>query len=85
MPDTSHNPLTLNNPDLFRSQAYINGAWVGADDGATFDVSNPADGDVLAKVANQGVAETRRAIQAASDAWPGWRESRSDPFCRPIA
>ncbi len=74
MPDTSHNPLTLNNPDLFRSQAYINGAWVGADDGATFDVSNPADGDVLAKVANQGVAETRRAIQAASDAWPGWRE-----------
>lgn len=74
MPDSTNNPLKLKNPGLFRSQAYINGAWVGADDGSTFEVSNPADGEVIATVANQGVAETRRAIQAASDAWPGWRE-----------
>jgi len=74
MPDQSDNPLKLKNPDLFRSKAYINGAWVGADDGATFDVSNPVDGTVLTAVPNQGVNETRRAIQAADDAWPAWRE-----------
>ena len=40
------NPLGLTNPGLFRSQAYIDGVWVGADDGATFDVSNPADAEL---------------------------------------
>ena len=62
MTDNTQNPLGLSNPRLFRSQAYINGAWVDADDGAAFEVSNPADGDVLTEVPNQGVAETRRAI-----------------------
>ncbi len=66
--------LNLKNPDLFRSQAYINSDWVNADDDATFEVTNPANGAVLATVPNQGVEETRRAIQAASDAWPAWRD-----------
>lgn len=70
MPDK---PFELNNPGLFRAQAYINGVWVGADDGATFEVSNPADGRFLGTVPNQGVAETRRAIEAANAAWPEWR------------
>lgn len=73
MTDTNANPLNLNNPGLFRSAAYINGEWVAADSGATFEVSNPADGKVLTSVPNQGVAETRRAIQAADAAWPAWR------------
>ena len=73
MTDTTDNPLKLDNPDLFRSLAYIDGAWVGADDGATFEVSNPADGAVLTTVPNQDVAETRRAIEAADTAWPAWR------------
>jgi succinate-semialdehyde dehydrogenase/glutarate-semialdehyde dehydrogenase len=73
MTDRNENLLNLNNPDLSRSQAYIDGAWVGADDGSSFDVSNPADGSVLTSVPNLGVAETRRAIEAANAAWPAWR------------
>jgi len=73
MTDTNANPLNLSNPGLFRSAAYINGEWVAADDGATFKVTNPADGAVLASVPDQGVAETRRAIEAADAAWPAWR------------
>jgi succinate-semialdehyde dehydrogenase/glutarate-semialdehyde dehydrogenase len=73
MSDKIENTLKLNNPGLFRSKAYINGAWVGADDGSTFDVSNPADGGILTTVPDQGVAETRRAIEAANAAWPEWR------------
>ncbi len=73
MSDKIENTLKLNNPRLFRSKAYINGVWVGADDGSTFDVSNPADGSILTAVPDQGVAETRRAIEAANAAWPEWR------------
>ncbi len=73
MQELSENPLKLDKPALFRSKAYIDGAWVDADDGATFEVSNPADGVVLTEVPNQGVDETRRAIEAASASWPAWR------------
>lgn len=73
MSDKIDNLLKLNNPGLLRSKAYINGAWVDADDGSTFDVSNPADGSILTAVPDQGVAETRRAIEAANAAWPEWR------------
>ena len=73
MTDTNTNPLKLKNPGLFRSAAYINGEWVAADSGATFEVTNPADGKVITSVPDQGVAETRRAIQAADAAWPAWR------------
>ena len=73
MTHNSDNPLNLNNPRLFRSKAYINGVWTDADDSSTFPVTNPADGAVLTTVPNQGVAETKRAIEAANDAWPGWR------------
>jgi len=66
--------VELSNPELFRHQAYIDGQWTDADDGATFEVTNPADGSVLATVPDQGVKETRRAIEAANAAWPAWRE-----------
>ena len=69
----SDNPLMLDNPQLFKSQAYIDGVWTGADDGSEFEVTNPADGTVLTSVPDQGVAETRRAIEAADAAWPAWR------------
>jgi succinate-semialdehyde dehydrogenase/glutarate-semialdehyde dehydrogenase len=66
--------MKLSNPKLFRSQAYIDGQWAEADDGATFAVTNPADGSVLTEVPDQGVAEARRAIEAAHAAWPAWRD-----------
>ncbi|MCM8598626.1 MAG: NAD-dependent succinate-semialdehyde dehydrogenase [Candidatus Accumulibacter sp.] len=52
---------------------YIDGEWVGADDARTFVVSNPASGEQLATVPDAGAAETRRAIEAARLAQPGWR------------
>jgi succinate-semialdehyde dehydrogenase/glutarate-semialdehyde dehydrogenase len=58
---------------LLREHCYIDGAWVGADSGATIDVTNPATGERLGTVPDCGVAETRRAIEAASAAWPAWR------------
>jgi succinate-semialdehyde dehydrogenase / glutarate-semialdehyde dehydrogenase len=59
--------------DLLLSRAFVDGAWVDADDDATFEVTNPANGEVLASVPRMGAAETRRAVEAARDALPGWR------------
>jgi succinate-semialdehyde dehydrogenase/glutarate-semialdehyde dehydrogenase len=59
--------------DLLLRQGYLDGDWVDADSGATFAVVNPATGDVVAEVPRMGTAETRRAIEAAQRALPGWR------------
>jgi succinate-semialdehyde dehydrogenase / glutarate-semialdehyde dehydrogenase len=54
---------TLRRPDLLVSQ----------DEGDTFEVTNPATGEVLAQVARMGAEETRRALAVAAEALPGWR------------
>jgi len=65
--------MQLNDTTLFRQLAYIDGAWVGADSGKTIAVTDPATGAVLGTVPNMGVAETKRAIEAAQRALPEWR------------
>lgn len=65
--------LSLNDSELFRRQVYIAGRWCEADNGASFRITNPATGEVLAQVPDMGAGETRRAIEAAKAAWPGWR------------
>lgn len=73
MLDTLKTTLELNNPALLREQAYINGEWISAPDGMTFDVTNPADGSLVATVPQLDVAATRKALEAANAAWPQWR------------
>ncbi|WP_292037615.1 MULTISPECIES: NAD-dependent succinate-semialdehyde dehydrogenase [unclassified Brevundimonas] len=57
---------------LLRHQAYIDGRWIDADDGATFEVTDPATGEVLATAPDMGAAETRRAIAAAEASMKPW-------------
>jgi len=64
--------LKLKDETLLRADAYVDGAWVAASSGNRFAVTNKATGEVLAEVANFDVADTRRAIEAASAAWPAW-------------
>ncbi|MDZ4728416.1 MAG: NAD-dependent succinate-semialdehyde dehydrogenase [Xanthomonadales bacterium] len=73
MLDKVKTQLQLKNPGLLREQSYINGQWINADDERSFAVTNPADNSLLANVAELGVAETRRAIEAANAGWGGWR------------
>jgi len=73
MLDTLKTKLDLKNPALLREQSYINGEWVSAADGQTFDITNPADGSLVAKVPELGVADATAAIEAADAAWPAWR------------
>lgn len=65
--------LSLQDQGLLRQEGYIDGAWTGADSGATLEVTNPASGEVLGGVPGMGAAETRRAIAAAERAFHDWR------------
>jgi succinate-semialdehyde dehydrogenase/glutarate-semialdehyde dehydrogenase len=65
---------TLRDPSLLVERAYVNGAWIEADDGATLAVTNPADGSLIARVPALQAAETRRAIEAAEQRFESWRE-----------
>lgn len=62
----------LKDPSLLPNKAYIAGEWVDAADGATFDVTNPARGDVIARVPDMTRADAARAIAAADKARRGW-------------
>ncbi len=62
----------LNDPDLLATKAYLAGEWVDAADGKTFDVTNPARGDVIAKVADLSREECAKAIAAAGTAQKDW-------------
>lgn len=65
--------MKINDERILRSQAYIDGQWIDADSGETLEVLDPATGDVVARVAKCGTAETRRAIEAAEAALLAWR------------
>ncbi|WP_416051232.1 NAD-dependent succinate-semialdehyde dehydrogenase [Cupriavidus basilensis] len=65
--------MQLKDPTLLRSQALIGGQWQNADSGATFPVTNPADGSLIGTVPLMGAAETTRAIEAARVAQAAWR------------
>ena len=64
--------FSLQDPDLFRQQAYIGGRWCDAESGATIEVNNPATGEILGTVPRMGANETWRAIEAAKDAFADW-------------
>ena len=52
---------------------YINGKWLEGSEG-TFEVKNPATGEILATVQKGGEKETKEAIQAANKAFERmWR------------
>ncbi len=65
----------LDDPSLLKDRCHVDGAWIGADSGATFAVCNPADGERLAEVPSCGAAETRRAIAAADAAFASWSKT----------
>ena len=58
---------------LFREQAFIAGSWSDADNGEKDEVLNPSTGNVLGTVPRCGQQETKRAIEAANQAWPVWK------------
>lgn len=66
---TKHVPFSSR---FLRAAGYINGAWTAGGATKTFDVVNPATGEVLASLPDMGAAETTAAIDAAYIAQAAW-------------
>ncbi|MDP5348476.1 MAG: NAD-dependent succinate-semialdehyde dehydrogenase [Paracoccaceae bacterium] len=62
----------LKDPSLLAEKAYVGGKWVESETGTTFEVTNPARGDVIANVADLSRAQVAQAIAAAETAQKEW-------------
>ncbi|WP_198174874.1 NAD-dependent succinate-semialdehyde dehydrogenase [Spirosoma arboris] len=71
---TNTTPDQMAQNSLIRTQSYVNGTWVNAASGETFDVIDPATGAVIATVPDMGQADVREAIEVANAAWPAYRD-----------
>ncbi|MBT8552405.1 NAD-dependent succinate-semialdehyde dehydrogenase [Polynucleobacter paneuropaeus] len=63
----------LKDSSLFREEAFINGQWASSSLNQTFAVNNPANGAIIANVANLTPSDAELAIEAANTALPMWR------------
>ncbi|MER8400038.1 NAD-dependent succinate-semialdehyde dehydrogenase [Mesorhizobium sp. M1348] len=64
----------FNDSDLFRQQALIGGVWWDGETKGVVDVIDPASQSVLGTVPEMGENETRAAIDAAAEAFKGWKK-----------
>ena len=71
----------LSDPSLLQTQAFINNQWVDGENGATFAVSNPARGDIIAQVADLSRADLARAIDGAEAAQKKWAAQTAKERC----
>ena len=60
--------------ELLKNKAYINGKWVVSNSGKTFEVTNPFNNEVIARVSDCGQEETKLAIDAASEVFKVWKK-----------
>ncbi len=70
--ETTNLKSMLTRPDLLCEAAFLSGDWVQAQNGNTFDVTNPARGDVIAKIPDLSREEVATAITAAEMAQKPW-------------
>ena len=54
---------------------YIDGEWIASESGDLLEVTNPATAEVVAQVPLSLAEETEAAVEAASTAFPEWRET----------
>ncbi|KAI1618351.1 Aldehyde/histidinol dehydrogenase [Exophiala viscosa] len=71
----SYSLLQLSDSSLLKNLACINGKWVAAKSGKTFEVQDPASNKAIATMPDMGKDETEEAINAAAAALPSFRQT----------
>ena len=64
--------MQLKDSSLLRSESYVNGEWLAAPGGKTFQINNPATGELIMAVADHGADTIKKAIDAAAIAQKEW-------------
>jgi succinate-semialdehyde dehydrogenase/glutarate-semialdehyde dehydrogenase len=62
--------ISLQDSQLIKDSSYINGNWHSSK--SQFTVTNPANGNEIAKMSNAGVVETQLAVKSAKEALKMW-------------
>ncbi|OCK77941.1 succinate-semialdehyde dehydrogenase-like protein [Lepidopterella palustris CBS 459.81] len=70
-----HSVPALNDKSLLKPHAYVNGEWIGAKSGKTFEVKDPSTGKVIAKVPDMDKSDIEAAIAAAAAALTSFRKT----------
>ncbi|KAF8583738.1 ALDH-like protein [Ramaria rubella] len=79
--------FTLKDNGLIKTQAFIDGKWVDANDGEVFKVTNTSTGEALGTAPDLGRAETVNAIDAAERAFGTWSKTTAkniSKYCHDI-
>ena len=70
----SHQKIdTLMRAGLWKTAPFVNGVWIEAGQSGATDIINPSSGETLVSIPNLSRAQTKAAIDAASQALPDWR------------
>jgi len=69
-----HDAPTLSDKSLLKSQTYVNGEWIDAKSGRTFEVHDPATGKLIGTQPEMDRADAEAAIAAAAEALPSFRK-----------
>ena len=75
---------TVAAPPLTKVANYVNGQWQNSSSEEWLDVTNPASGEVLARVPLSSGAEVNQAVEAAAAAYPGWRRTPPENRIQPL-
>ncbi|KAK4963910.1 succinate semialdehyde dehydrogenase NADP+ linked [Elasticomyces elasticus] len=70
-----HGVPPLSDKSLLKSQAYVNGKWVDAKSGKTFEVTDPSTQKTIGTMPEMDASDTQAAIDAASAALPSFRKT----------
>ena len=76
--------MTVVAPSAIKLLQYIGGEWVESSATEWGEVTNPATGEILARVPLADAAEVGRAIEAAAAAYPEWRRTPPEDRIQPL-
>ena len=76
--------MTVAAPPLTKVPNYINGQWQDPTAAEWQDITNPATGEVLARVPLSDNAEVAKAIDAAAAAYSAWRPTPPEDRIQPL-
>ena len=65
--------MQLKDKNLFRTECFVGGQWVSPS--KTFEVRDPATGNIVAHVADADAETARQAIESAAEAFESWKKT----------
>merc|ERR1719277_399237 len=66
---------------FLKDKTFINGQWVAAQSGATFNVHNPATGELIGSVPDMTAQDADTALSAAHEAFSKWKRTTAKHRC----